>query len=278
MPEPLGPSRATNSPASISRSMPSRARTVVGPRWKNFATSRVVERRHSTCLNASAGRRRAARIAPAVPAIRPPRRARPNPIARIAEPDRGTERHGARCGRAGGRPEAEEIAAARGRAGGQRGPEGIDATRGDDAERRCRRSRRGCPGRETRRRSGGRPAAASTRAPSASRARARACRRREREQRGEQERSGRGDDREREAEVVREVRGVDERAADRAGDVLRARDLSLRKRRSIAASRRDVRPSSHARARRLRGRLLRELLQLRRAAGRRPRSGRRAAG
>ena len=37
-------------------------------------------------------------------------------------------------------------------------------------------------------------------------------------------------DREREAEVVREVRRVDERAADLVGDVLRARDLRLRQR------------------------------------------------
>ncbi len=50
---------------------------------------------------------------------------------------------------------------------------------------------------------------------------------REREQRREQERGDCGDDREGEAEVVREVGGVDERAADGAGDLLRARDLRL---------------------------------------------------
>src|SRR5262249_52749417 len=37
---------------------------------------------YSTCLSASAGRRRAARRAPAVPAISPPRRARAKPITR----------------------------------------------------------------------------------------------------------------------------------------------------------------------------------------------------
>src|SRR5258708_12660170 len=39
LPEPLGPSSARNSPGSISRSTPSSARTVAGPRWKNFARS-----------------------------------------------------------------------------------------------------------------------------------------------------------------------------------------------------------------------------------------------
>ena len=55
--------------------------------------------------------------------------------------------------------------------------------------------------------------------------------RREREQRGEQERGDRGERGEREAEPVREVRGVDERAADLVGDLLRARDLRVRERR-----------------------------------------------
>ena len=88
LPEPLGPSSARNSPASISRSIPSSARTVVEPRWKNFATlvQLVLGRHQSTCLNASAGRSRAARMAPAVPAIRPPRRASPNPVARTVTP------------------------------------------------------------------------------------------------------------------------------------------------------------------------------------------------
>src|SRR6478752_8232332 len=45
-----------------------------------------IERHYSICLNASAGRRRAARSAPAAPAIRPPRRARANPIARTVMP------------------------------------------------------------------------------------------------------------------------------------------------------------------------------------------------
>src|SRR5262249_29663066 len=52
--------------------------------------------------------------------------------------------------------------------------------------------------------------------------------RREREQRGEQERRQRGEDRERDAEPVREVRRVDERAADLVGDLLLARDLRVR--------------------------------------------------
>src|SRR5436305_4903785 len=41
LPDPLGPSSATNSPASISRSTPSSARTVDGPRWKYFAAART---------------------------------------------------------------------------------------------------------------------------------------------------------------------------------------------------------------------------------------------
>src|ERR1043165_5643051 len=41
---------------------------------------------YSTCLSASAGRSRAARRAPAVPAISPPRRANPKPIARTLIP------------------------------------------------------------------------------------------------------------------------------------------------------------------------------------------------
>ena len=44
----------------------------------------------------------------------------------------------------------------------------------------------------------------------------------------EQERGDRGEDLERDAEPVREVRRVDERAADLVGDVLRARDLRVR--------------------------------------------------
>src|SRR5260370_14568630 len=45
-----------------------------------------IERRHSICLSASAGRRRAARSAAAVPAIRPPSTARAKPIARMPAP------------------------------------------------------------------------------------------------------------------------------------------------------------------------------------------------
>src|SRR6266550_4258760 len=45
-----------------------------------------IERHYSICLSASAGRRRAARSAPAAPAIKPPRRARANPIARTVTP------------------------------------------------------------------------------------------------------------------------------------------------------------------------------------------------
>ena len=76
-----------------------------------------------------------------------------------------------------------------------------------------------------------------------------------REQCGEQERGDRRDDREREAEVVREVRGGDERAADLVGDVLRARDLRLRERRldRRLAPRRRPCSSRRGRARRSRG-------------------------
>src|SRR5581483_1657629 len=49
-------------------------------------TGELVERHYSICLSASAGRRRAARMAPAVPAISPPRTARPSPIARTVTP------------------------------------------------------------------------------------------------------------------------------------------------------------------------------------------------
>src|SRR5882672_7251974 len=50
------------------------------------AAQHVLGRHQSTCLNASAGRRRAARMAPAVPATKPPRRASPNPVARTVTP------------------------------------------------------------------------------------------------------------------------------------------------------------------------------------------------
>src|SRR6476469_4278839 len=50
-------------------------------------TAQLVHRAHqSTCLSASAGRSRAARIAPAVPAMRPPRSASSKPRTRTPPP------------------------------------------------------------------------------------------------------------------------------------------------------------------------------------------------
>ena len=235
LPEPLGPSSATNSPAAISRSMPSSARTVACPRWKNLRdAAQLVERRghQSTCLSASAGRSRAARSAPAAPAMRPPRTASENPMSRIGRPIGAFRETDRVAVRGGADAETQKVAA---------------------AGRRCSR-------RATARRHRSR-AAASTPSPTPEETAEHALRerlacdlpddeplrpaerlegaeladtlpdRRQRQQRREQERGDRSDDREDDAEVLREVRGVDERAADLVGDLLRARDLSLRQRR-----------------------------------------------
>ena len=81
-----GPTSATSSPAPMSRSTPSSARTVVGaaPEEPRCATHLVerLGRHHSTCLSASAGRMRAARQPPAAPATRPPRIATRRPSRR----------------------------------------------------------------------------------------------------------------------------------------------------------------------------------------------------
>ena len=181
LPEPLGPSSATNSPASISRSMPSSARITFGPAREELRAPRRRQlelRHHSTCLSASAGRRRAARKRAGGARDQAAERARARTRAASTDAASGASsetwsRRRARRSRA----EAEQVVRRRGRrARRQRRAERVDRERGEHAEHDAEQRRRRRPARATRRRPGGRPATASSRAPSASRARARACR------------------------------------------------------------------------------------------------------
>ena len=254
MPEPLGPSSATNSPGSISRLTSSSARTVVGPRWKYRATPVSSYRLIPTCLNASAGRSRAARRAPAVPAISPPRRANPKPIARTVIPTGAvsdTLRVAVRTvltPRFAKSLPVVELAVSD-------GPNASTASATATPRPMPKMPpRMPCRERLARDLADDHPLRPAERLQCAELADALADRR-EREQRGEQERGGGGDDREREPEIVREIRRVDERAADRVGDVLRACDLRLRQRLlgSPASPSRRHSTTSRARGRRSRG-------------------------
>ena len=233
MPEPLGPSSATNSPASIVRLTSSTARTFNGPLVKNFDdVPDVVERLapHSTVRSASAGRRRAARNAPAAPASRPPTSARPKPSSEHRDRERRRQLDLVGDRARGERAEAEARPCRRRSTSSPSsvGPNAPIAAAisiaehdaeqpADDAlrERLADDLPHDHPLRPAQRLQ--RPELADA-LPDGG----------EGQQRGEQERGERGEDRERDAEPVREVRRVDERAADLVGDLLRARDLRVR--------------------------------------------------
>ena len=206
--------RRTRRPRS-SGSTSCSALTTSCPRTKALPTSLELVLAHSTVLRASAGRRRAAASAPAAPASRPPRTARRKPPSRIETPT-GADSETASRGGARGLLDTEEAAAAGRRAGAQRRPE---ARRCQDATATPRGTPRTPPSTPWASDSAAtwrttvpcvQPSALSV--PELAHPLADGG---EREQRGEQERGDGGDDRERQAKVVREVGGVDERAADR---------------------------------------------------------------
>ena len=259
LPEPLGPSSATNSPCvdpevdAVDRLDRRR------PRWKKrfdaLGRRRAALAIIRPCRRASAGRRRAARKAPAAPASRPPTRASTKPSEQHRRP---------RCGavsatwsvtvRAVSSPSPKTPSPPPVRRGrGQRRPERADRRR----RRRCRATTPSRPPSDALRErladdlADHEPLRPAERLQRPELAHALADRG-QREQRGEQERGERGEDRERDAEPVREVRRVDERAAD-----LSRRPASRsRPRRSGTASgsasarRATELPSSRGRARR----------------------------
>ena len=186
---------------------------------------------HSTVLRASAGRRRAARKAPAAPARRPPTTASPKPASRIVMPT-GAESETASEVGACGLLDAEEVFRAPvvelAVSVGPKTPTRTATPMPSTTPRTppstpCGEGLARNLTHDLALRPPERLESPELAHPLADRG--------EGEQRGEQERSDGGDDREREAQAVGEVRGVDERAADRAGDLLRARDLRLRVRR-----------------------------------------------
>ena len=141
---------------------------------ERLADADELELAHSTVLRASAGRRRAARSAPAAPASRPPRTASRKPPSTIVDADRGGERDRVR-GRARGLLDPEDGAAAVVELAVSVGPKSPieEAAPTPSTTPRMPPS---TPWRATRPRPAGRPCPASSRAPSACRARGRACR------------------------------------------------------------------------------------------------------
>ena len=200
---------------------PRRARTVTPPLAEGLrGVPDVVERRPSTppYLSASAGPQprgaeRARGAGEQAAGEREPEAERAAPSTAIGAVERDLVAHGP----GGQLPEPEDVraAAAGRRARRQRRAEGADRGRGADAERRRRAGRRATPCAND--------SPTTCRTTSALRPAERLQRpdladaladRREREQHGEQERGERGEHGERDPEPVREVRGVDERAAD----------------------------------------------------------------
>ena len=226
-PEPLGPSSATNWPGSIvevdALERVDHDRTAV----EGLADAAELVLAHSTVLKRVGG----AETCGAERSSRAREQAADDGEAEAREQDRDPdwrrERDGLR-GRARNLLDAEEVATARGRAGGQRRPEEADHQGDADAERHAQDASEHALGEGL----GGDLAHDQALRPPERLERPELpdplADRREREQRGEEERRHCCDDRERKPQAVGEVGGVDERAADRAGDLLRARDLGLR--------------------------------------------------
>ena len=278
-PDPLGPSSARNSPGSMLRLDVLERVDDEGAAGERLADAGELELAHSTVLKASAGRSRAARRAPAAPASSPPRTARRKPPSRIGKPTGAESETASEVVRAACST-PKMVSRRGGGAGGERRPEAADEERRRDAERDAEDPSEHALGERLARDLADdlalRPAERLQRSQLADAL----ADGRERKQRREQERGGCGDDREREPEAVREVGCVDERAADRPRDLLRARDLRLLVRGLDALlHRRDGGAVVGADEDDVDEILLAgELLQLCERAGRRRRPGRRAAG
>ena len=116
--------------------MPSSARITPRPAREELRHPGQLELGHySACLSASAGRRRAARNAPAEPAINPPRSASPNPSASTDAATGASSETVLVAVRAAAVPRPSRLSAAGRRGTGrQRRPERVDGERGEHAE------------------------------------------------------------------------------------------------------------------------------------------------
>ena len=152
-----------------------------------------------------------------------------NPSEQHADRDRRRERDLVADGARGDLAETEEpVAATRARARGQRRAERADRSRHDDAEDDADEAAEDALGeRLAHHLAHDEPLRPAERLERPELAHALPDRR-ERQEDREQERGDRGEHGERRSESLREARGVDERPADRVGDLLRARDLRPR--------------------------------------------------